>query len=177
MLNKESQPLIQAAYLALPDFPPVDPLFLLLQVVGERVCGLRPLLKSTGALAESPLDTAATNWMSPEQTQFWQGRLDAWLAAQQESPGFDLAIQGTPFQMAVWEELQQIPVGSLVSYSELANRVGRPTAVRAVASACAANPVALFIPCHRVLRKDASLGGYRWGLALKRYLLQLEGAL
>ncbi len=76
----------------------------------------------------------------------------------------------------VWQALRRIPVGESVSYAELARRVGAPRAVRAVASACAANAVAVLIPCHRVVRTDGSLSGYRWGIERKRQLIAREAA-
>lgn len=85
--------------------------------------------------------------------------------------------QGSTFQLAVWEHLTTIPLGSTCTYSEVAEALGRPTAVRAVARACATNPTALVVPCHRVIRRDGSLAGYRWGIAVKRALLDAEGAL
>lgn len=85
-----------------------------------------------------------------------------------------LDVRATAFQRHVWEALQKIPYGSTRSYSEVAQAIGRPTAVRAVARACATNPVALVIPCHRVIREDKSLGGYRWGLERKKKLLAQE---
>ena len=90
--------------------------------------------------------------------------------------GLDLPldIQGTAFQQRVWQALREIPYGTTVSYSELASRLGQPKAVRAVASACAANRLAVVIPCHRVVRNDGSLSGYRWGLARKQALIEKE---
>ena len=85
-----------------------------------------------------------------------------------------LDLRATALQRMVWEELRRIPAGETISYAELARRIGRPTAVRAVASACARNNVALVIPCHRVVRNDGGLGGYRWGPERKRRLLELE---
>ena len=85
-----------------------------------------------------------------------------------------LDVQGTAFQWRVWTALQQIPRGTTLSYSDVAKRIGQPTAVRAVARACATNPVALVIPCHRVVRETGELGGYRWGLERKRALLDGE---
>jgi AraC family transcriptional regulator, regulatory protein of adaptative response / methylated-DNA-[protein]-cysteine methyltransferase len=84
---------------------------------------------------------------------------------------------GSTFQLAVWEHLTTIPLGSTCTYSEVAEALGRPTAVRAVARACATNPTALVVPCHRVVRRDGSLAGYRWGIAVKRALLGTEGAI
>lgn len=85
-----------------------------------------------------------------------------------------LDVRGTAFQQRVWQALQQIPAGSTDTYAGIATRIGRPQAARAVAGACAANPVAVVIPCHRVVRGDGGLGGYRWGLDRKRQLLARE---
>lgn len=85
-----------------------------------------------------------------------------------------LDIRATAFQRQVWEQLRAIPYGETHSYSEIAKAVGQRKAVRAVARACATNPVALVIPCHRVIREDQSLGGYRWGLERKKKLLEIE---
>lgn len=87
-----------------------------------------------------------------------------------------LDVQATAFQRRVWQELLSIPRGATRSYSEVARAVGRPRAVRAVARACATNPAAVVIPCHRVVRTDGDLGGYRWGRNRKSSLLQAEGA-
>jgi len=90
--------------------------------------------------------------------------------------GLDLPldVRGTAFQRRVWEALRAIPAGVTVSYAELAERIGMPTGARAVASACAANPVAVAIPCHRVVRTGGGLSGYRWGIERKRTLLERE---
>jgi AraC family transcriptional regulator of adaptative response/methylated-DNA-[protein]-cysteine methyltransferase len=85
-----------------------------------------------------------------------------------------LDIRGTVFQRRVWEELRRIPRGETRTYKEIARAVGAPDAVRAVGSACGANPVALAVPCHRAVRTDGGLGGYAWGLARKKRLLDLE---
>lgn len=107
-------------------------------------------------------------------------RLAARVAAFVEAPhaGLDLPldIRGTAFQMRVWAVLRQIPPGRRLSYSEVAERVGAPQAVRAVARACAANALALAIPCHRVVRRNGGLSGYRWGVERKRALLERERA-
>jgi len=87
-----------------------------------------------------------------------------------------LDIRATAFQRQVWEKLRAIPYGQTVSYADVAKALGKPGAVRAVGRACATNPVALVIPCHRVVREDKSLGGYRWGLDRKQKLLDLERA-
>ena len=85
-----------------------------------------------------------------------------------------LDVRGTAFQQRVWQALQEIPVGETVSYTEIARRIGSPKAVRAVAGACAANSLAVAIPCHRVVRNDGSLSGYAWGVERKRILLDRE---
>ena len=86
-----------------------------------------------------------------------------------------LDLRGTPFQRAVWAELRRIPAGSVISYAELARRVGRPRAHRAAAQACGANPVGVLVPCHRVIASDGSLGGFGFGRARKAELLRREG--
>jgi AraC family transcriptional regulator, regulatory protein of adaptative response / methylated-DNA-[protein]-cysteine methyltransferase len=88
--------------------------------------------------------------------------------------GLPLDVQGTAFQRRVWLALQEIPPGDTVSYKDVASRIGKPHAARAVARACASNPVAVAIPCHRVVRGNGQLGGYRWGLERKRALLERE---
>ena len=106
---------------------------------------------------------------------------DAWVASVVgfvETPGAGLSlpldIRGTAFQQRVWQALTEIPLGTTLSYTELAARVGSPRAVRAVARACATNTIALAIPCHRVVRSDGALSGYRWGVERKRALLERE---
>jgi AraC family transcriptional regulator, regulatory protein of adaptative response / methylated-DNA-[protein]-cysteine methyltransferase len=93
-------------------------------------------------------------------------------------PRFELPldIQGTAFQQRVWQALQDIPLGRTASYQDVAERIGSPAAVRAVAGACAANPVAVAVPCHRVVKADGALSGYRWGVERKAELLKREGA-
>lgn len=94
----------------------------------------------------------------------------------QHEPRLDLPldIRATAFQLRVWQKLREIPYGETVSYGDVAKALGKPGAVRAVGRACATNPVALVIPCHRVVKEDRSLGGYRWGLERKRKLLERE---
>ena len=92
--------------------------------------------------------------------------------------GLDLPldVRGTAFQQRVWQALREIPAGRTASYSDIAKRIGAPKSVRAVAQACAANAIAVAIPCHRVVRIDGALSGYRWGVARKRALLERETA-
>lgn len=111
---------------------------------------------------------------------------DAWLApalariaadlAGDDAPAPTLDIAGTAFQWRVWQALTRIPRGTTVSYAELATAIGAPKAARAVGSACSSNRLALVVPCHRVIREDGSLGGWRWGLARKRAVLEAERA-
>jgi len=91
---------------------------------------------------------------------------------------FDVPLDahGTAFQRKVWQALREIPSGATASYLDIANRIGSPKSVRAVAAACAANPIAIAIPCHRVVRSDGGLSGYRWGVERKQALLAREGA-
>jgi AraC family transcriptional regulator of adaptative response/methylated-DNA-[protein]-cysteine methyltransferase len=94
------------------------------------------------------------------------------------SRGLDLPldVRGTAFEQRVWRALQEIPAGATASYGEIAERIGRAGSQRAVARACAANPLAVAIPCHRVVRSDGALAGYRWGVERKRELLEREAA-
>jgi AraC family transcriptional regulator, regulatory protein of adaptative response / methylated-DNA-[protein]-cysteine methyltransferase len=109
-----------------------------------------------------------------------QGReeLVARVAGLIEKPGagldLPLDVRGTAFQQLVWEALQRIPPGSTATYTDIASQIGMPGAARAVAQACAANALAVAIPCHRVIRNDGSLSGYRWGVERKRALLARE---
>jgi AraC family transcriptional regulator of adaptative response/methylated-DNA-[protein]-cysteine methyltransferase len=113
----------------------------------------------------------------PREFRKWIDGLMAYLRGGQGSLAhLPHDVRGTAFQMKVWNYLQGIPAGEVQSYSEVAAGIGAPTAVRAVARACASNRVALLIPCHRVIRGDGELGGYRWGLGRKRALLDLERA-
>lgn len=106
----------------------------------------------------------------------WVEEILSYLTGQQPRLDLPLDIQATAFQRQVWEALRTIPYGSTRSYGEVAAALGQPKAVRAVAHACAVNPVAMVIPCHRVVRQDGNLAGYRWGLDRKRALLDKERA-
>ncbi|SDL83983.1 AraC family transcriptional regulator, regulatory protein of adaptative response / methylated-DNA-[protein]-cysteine methyltransferase [Franzmannia pantelleriensis] len=107
----------------------------------------------------------------------WVARVVGFVEAPEVGLSLPLDIRGTAFQQRVWQALTEIPVGHTISYKELAERIGSPKSVRAVASACAANSIALAIPCHRVVRSDGALSGYRWGVERKRTLLEREAAL
>ncbi|MGB8348300.1 MAG: bifunctional DNA-binding transcriptional regulator/O6-methylguanine-DNA methyltransferase Ada [Ktedonobacteraceae bacterium] len=104
----------------------------------------------------------------------WVGEILDYMQGQHPHLDLPLDIQATAFQWRVWQTLRNIPYGSTRSYEEIAQAVGNPKAARAVAQACATNPTALIIPCHRVVRKDGAPGGYRWGAERKRHLLEQE---
>lgn len=109
-----------------------------------------------------------------EQLQEWIQTLVNYLSGNQPLPELPYDVKATAFQLQVWQALKEIPIGTTVSYSEIACVIGQPSAVRAVARACATNPIALIIPCHRVVPKAGGLGGYRWGVTRKQALLNLE---
>ena len=104
----------------------------------------------------------------------WLATLVGYLDGHEPHLDLPLDVRATAFQRRVWEELRKIPYGTTRSYSAVARAIGRPGATRAVARACASNPAALIVPCHRVVREDGSLGGYRWGVERKRALLERE---
>lgn len=106
--------------------------------------------------------------------QTWVDALLRHMRGEQLNSLLPLDIRATAFQRRVWTYLQSIPFGDTKSYSDVAKAIGRPTACRAVARACATNPVAVVIPCHRVVREDGSMGGYRWGIERKKTLLAME---
>jgi AraC family transcriptional regulator of adaptative response/methylated-DNA-[protein]-cysteine methyltransferase len=150
---------------------------LLVAATEKGICAVR-----LGQLADE-LEAALRNEFSEATIERNDGQLRAWvsqilehIAGDRVSLDLPLDVQATAFQRLVWEALQSIPYGSTRSYSEVAKAIKRPTAVRAVARACATNPVALVIPCHRVIRENKSLSGYRWGLDRKKKLLEREEA-
>ncbi|HEY3027623.1 MAG TPA: methylated-DNA--[protein]-cysteine S-methyltransferase, partial [Pyrinomonadaceae bacterium] len=151
--------------------------------LGRLLVAATPKGVCSVALGESDteLESALANEYPAAATERDDGSLKSLVSAILEHlngqrPHLDLPldIQATAFQWQVWQALKEIPYGSTSSYSEIASRIGRPSAVRAVARACASNRVALVIPCHRVIGKDSKLGGYRWGAERKSKLLQRE---
>jgi AraC family transcriptional regulator of adaptative response/methylated-DNA-[protein]-cysteine methyltransferase len=135
------------------------------------------------ALGDDPAELARDfQRRFPEAELITGSEAEAWLAkvirfVEAPASGLDLPldIRGTPFQQKVWQALRQIPAGTKVSYTDIAERIGAPkSAVRAVAAAIAANTLAVAIPCHRVIRADGSLSGYRWGVERKAELLHRE---
>jgi AraC family transcriptional regulator of adaptative response/methylated-DNA-[protein]-cysteine methyltransferase len=136
--------------------------------LGDSETKLEASLKSEYPNASIRLDTNETGKAIE--------RLLSYLGGDKRRLDLPLDLQATAFQLSVWEELRRIPYGSTRSYSEIAEGLGQPKAVRAVARACATNPVALITPCHRVVRADGSLSGYRWGIERKAKLLAREQA-
>ncbi len=132
----------------------------------EMLASLQSEFPSARLLSSSALNSNELN--------AWVDALDQHLAHGGPHPDLPLDMRGTVFQQQVWRFLTSLQAGEQLSYSELAERIGKPRAVRAVASACAANRIAVLVPCHRVLRTDGGLGGYRWGLERKRRLLAAE---
>jgi AraC family transcriptional regulator of adaptative response/methylated-DNA-[protein]-cysteine methyltransferase len=131
--------------------------------------------------SEEYLKQELANDYPAAQIQRATGEVHAWVSAildylNGRAPSLDLPldVRATAFQWQVWQALQAIPAGSTRTYSELAEAIGHPKAARAVGNACANNPVSLVIPCHRAIREDGSLGGYRWGLERKKRLLAQE---
>jgi len=124
-----------------------------------------------GLRAEFP---AATIARDDDTLRSWVAEITAHLDGCQPHLELPIDVRATAFQRRVWEALRKIPYGSTRSYSQVARAVGNPKATRAVARACATNPVAIVVPCHRVVREDGDLGGYRWGIDLKRALLERE---
>ena len=134
--------------------------------IGDEDAVLEENLAAEYPAAEVTRDDAALRTLLAELLQH--------LAGTRPHLELPLDVQATAFQWRVWRELQAIPYGETRTYQQVAAAVGQPTAVRAVARACATNPVAVVIPCHRVVRTDGGLGGYRWGLARKQQLLEQE---
>lgn len=153
-------------------------------------CSLGALLvaASDTGICEIALDVDPETLVRNLQDRFKAARLigadaefETWVAAvvgfvEDPSRGLDLPldVRGTAFQRRVWEALREIPVGATATYTQVAERIGHPRAVRAVARACATNNIALAIPCHRVVRTDGSMAGYRWGIDRKRELIARE---
>ncbi|MFF7399367.1 bifunctional transcriptional activator/DNA repair enzyme AdaA [Achromobacter sp. NPDC008082] len=153
-------------------------------------CSLGALLvaASDTGICEIALDADPETLVQNLQDRFKAARLigadtefETWVAAvvgfvEDPSRGLDLPldVRGTAFQRRVWEALREIPVGATATYTQVAERIGNPRAVRAVARACATNNIALAIPCHRVVRTDGSMAGYRWGIDRKRELIARE---
>jgi AraC family transcriptional regulator of adaptative response/methylated-DNA-[protein]-cysteine methyltransferase len=142
---------------------------------GELIEGLKREFPFAGRKVDAG---GLQSWVSALLRQMEGKKLNSSSSSSATSPSsssLPLDIRATAFQRRVWTYLQAIPFGQTKSYSAVAKGIGQPRACRAVARACATNPVAVAIPCHRVVREDGSVGGYRWGVARKKTLLQMEG--
>jgi AraC family transcriptional regulator, regulatory protein of adaptative response / methylated-DNA-[protein]-cysteine methyltransferase len=148
---------------------------LLVAATAKGICAVS--LSDNDAVLESALFSeypAAEITRDGVNLSQWVNALMSHLNGQQPHIDLPVDVQATAFEWRVWQELQAIPYGSTRSYSQIAQALGQPKATRAVARACATNPVPLVIPCHRVVREDGTLGGYRWGLERKQQLLAKE---
>jgi methylated-DNA-[protein]-cysteine S-methyltransferase len=139
---------------------------------------LLAVVDRAGALVALDLDARTSPWrdLPPDERRARKVlvALERYFAGQQREFALALAPTGTPFQERVWNELRRIPFGTTISYAELARRIGEPKAVRAVGAANGANPIAIVVPCHRVIGADGTLTGYAGGLDKKRALLEHE---
>ncbi|TWT02432.1 methylated-DNA--[protein]-cysteine S-methyltransferase [Planomicrobium sp. CPCC 101079] len=111
---------------------------------------------------------------NPETLAPYVQELTDYFSGAKQTFSLPIDVKGTPFQEEIWRALQAIPYGKTVSYSEIAERINRPSAARAVGSAIGANPLLILVPCHRVIGKNGAISGYRGGMELKRFLLDLE---
>ncbi len=148
---------------------------LLVAATSRGVCAVK--IGDTDAALERDLRAeypAAAFARGDARLSSWIGRIVRSLEPGAPDPRLPTDVRATAFQRRVWRELQRIPRGRTRSYKEVAERIGQPAAARAVARACAANPVALIVPCHRVVRNDGQAGGYHWGASRKRQLLETE---
>ena len=139
-------------------------------ILGDDPLALDDTLRASLPAADIVRDDAALGEISAQVVALATGAA----LSPALSQSLPLDLRGTAFQQRVWRELQRIPRGETITYAELAVRIGSPKAVRAVGTACGANPVAMVVPCHRVVRADGSLGGYAWGLERKACLLREE---
>jgi len=139
--------------------------------LGEKDAPLKAALQKEYPRAEIDSDSSASKSLGG-----WVSKVLAHLRGKEPHLDLPIDVQATAFRRHVWEELKRIPYGATRTYSEVARAIGRPAAIRAVARACATNPVSVVIPCHRVVRADGNLAGYRWGLERKRALLEHESA-
>tara|TARA_R110001606_G_scaffold395664_1_gene568328 strand:- start:8148 stop:8711 length:564 start_codon:yes stop_codon:yes gene_type:complete len=119
-------------------------------------------------------EISASSAQNTPELDTWINALNQHISAGIPRPDLPLDMRGTAFQMKVWRFLLSIREGEVLSYSQLAQQIDKPKAVRAVATACAKNRIAILIPCHRILRSDGGLGGYRWGIDKKKMLLERE---
>ncbi|HYY57617.1 MAG TPA: bifunctional DNA-binding transcriptional regulator/O6-methylguanine-DNA methyltransferase Ada [Pyrinomonadaceae bacterium] len=148
---------------------------LLVAATERGICGVSLGDRDDALVASLAAEYPAARIQKDEQClSEWVEGLSHYLDAGRDNPDLPLDLRATAFQLKVWEELRRIPYGETRSYKQVAEAIGQPTAARAVARACATNPVALVTPCHRVVRESGEPGGYRWGLERKRRLLERE---
>lgn len=151
---------------------------LLLGSYADRLCMCDWMYDDVFRLATARLSRCLTSEIAEGESDVNKRaaeQLDAYFASGRREFDMPLLLVGTEFQKQVWEALAAIPFGSTVSYSAIASRIGRPKAVRAVATAIGANPLSIFLPCHRVIGRDGTLTGFAGGLEAKQFLLRLEG--
>ena len=146
------------------------------RIVFDTPVGPLGLEEEGGALRRLYLPGQPAERLGEETPALARGRAELLEYFQGKRRAFDLPLdpRGTPFQLAVWRELERVPYGTVVTYGALAARVGRPRACRAVGQANHRNPLPILLPCHRVVGSGGALTGYAGGLALKKYLLRLE---
>jgi AraC family transcriptional regulator of adaptative response/methylated-DNA-[protein]-cysteine methyltransferase len=137
-------------------------------MLGDSAVGLRSAFAAEFPHVDLTLDDAAAGTQARA--------VAAYLAGSAPMPDFELDLTGTDFQRTVWTALRRVPSGTTVTYAEIARLIGAPRAYRAVANACGDNHIAVLVPCHRVVRSDGGLGGYKWGIERKKQLLAREGA-
>ena len=140
---------------------------------GEGVCAVK-LGTDTRRLKALLADEFSAAELAEQSMPELETKVRAFIAGEGSLARIPLDIRGTVFQRRVWDALRRIPRGETRTYGEIARQIGAPAAVRAVGSACGANPVALVVPCHRAVRTDGGLGGYAWGLGVKKRLLEIE---
>jgi AraC family transcriptional regulator, regulatory protein of adaptative response / methylated-DNA-[protein]-cysteine methyltransferase len=143
--------------------------------IGESDAKLQDALRQEYPAADLIAEAPASGGKNGAGLGERVGKILAHLRGQEPHLDLPTDVQGTAFQRRVWEELRKIPYGSTKTYTQVARAIGRPSAIRAVARACATNPVSVVVPCHRVVRKDGDLAGYRWGVGRKQALLEREG--
>ena len=146
---------------------PLGDIFLVASSAGLR--GLHFEKQKVPMVTSSSTKGAATHLLNQAEQQ-----LNEYFRGDRKSFDVPLEMQGTSFQKSVWKALVQIPFGKTISYAELAQRIGRPKAFRAVGNANGKNPICIMVPCHRVIAADSTLGGYSYGLKIKTALLNLE---
>ena len=151
---------------------PLD--FLMIAATNQGLCSVQ--LGDSSAELEDQLrnEFCHASIRQTNELQEWTRAIVNYLSGNLPLPDLPCDVRATAFQIQVWEALKKIPIGTTVYYSDIACTIGQPTSVRAVARACATNPIALLVPCHRVVPKSGGLGGYRWGVDRKRALLELE---